>query len=331
MAALPGSLHETTPLGFGTSGLHGGWARRESLRLLAACREQGIRHIDTAPLYGLGCAEEIVGEFLAGCHEPMTVTTKYGLFPARHRRLWETARFLARPIASRAPKIKRLLLSALSRRAAAASASASPRDGPGIFTAAAVRASLENSLRLLRRHRVDVFLLHEALPSDLSDELRRALEDMATAGKIGTWGLGSARQKLLGAMEAPRATFPVLQFDFGVAGGPLAAAPCSMAITHGALAGAARTFPLADGAFLEQLARAVDADLQAPGSMAQLVISAALAANSGGIVLFSSKRAEHIRQLGALLQPGAGAAMRTRGLRALEFFTQAAARGIGPR
>ena len=62
---LLGSRRRTSQFGYGTSGLNGGWSRRSSLALLEAAVDSGIRHSDTAPLYGLGSAEDVVGEFLA--------------------------------------------------------------------------------------------------------------------------------------------------------------------------------------------------------------------------------------------------------------------------
>ena len=48
-------------LGYGTSGLHGGLSKRPSLRLLEAAFDAGVRHFDTAPMYGLGDSEAIGG------------------------------------------------------------------------------------------------------------------------------------------------------------------------------------------------------------------------------------------------------------------------------
>lgn len=306
--ALPGSGRVTTRIGIGTSGLHGGWGRRESLRILDAAYEHGLRHVDTAPLYGLGYAESVVGEFLARHRDDVTVTTKYGLFPPKRRLLWEIGRAVARPVARRVPWLRKRLLSAVSAAtAASAPAAPAPAAGPprSTYSAAAMRASLEHSLRELRRDRIDVFLLHEATERDLDDELRRALEDSVAAGTIGTWGFGSARPKIE-AIVAAGINPPVLQFDFPPDLG------AAFAITHSVLSAGLRRLPVNDREFRAMLANASGIDVEAPGAIPQLLIAAALAANQNGIVLFTSKRVEHIASIASVLSaPGllrAGAA-----------------------
>ena len=47
--------------------------------MLGAAYDAGIRHFDVARSYGYGDAEGVVGEFLRGCSEQVTVTSKFGL------------------------------------------------------------------------------------------------------------------------------------------------------------------------------------------------------------------------------------------------------------
>ena len=69
----------TTALGFGTGGLLRIATRRERRNVLAAAYASGIRHFDTAPIYGFGESERALGEFLRGQRGSVTVTTKFGL------------------------------------------------------------------------------------------------------------------------------------------------------------------------------------------------------------------------------------------------------------
>ena len=55
----------TTRLGYGCSSLMGALGQKESLALLEAAYDAGVRHFDVAPLYGFGQAEGCLGEFLA--------------------------------------------------------------------------------------------------------------------------------------------------------------------------------------------------------------------------------------------------------------------------
>ena len=56
--------------------------RSESMGLLAAAVELGIRHFDVARSYGSGDTEAILGDFLATTNEPCTVTSKCGITAA---------------------------------------------------------------------------------------------------------------------------------------------------------------------------------------------------------------------------------------------------------
>ena len=68
----PGGVLTLAKLGFGTSQLMGRIGRRQSLRLMEVAFAAGIRHFDTAPLYGLGAAEAMVGKFAANKRADIT-------------------------------------------------------------------------------------------------------------------------------------------------------------------------------------------------------------------------------------------------------------------
>jgi aryl-alcohol dehydrogenase-like predicted oxidoreductase len=57
----------------------GGTDRRESIATIRAALDQGINLIDTAPVYGFGVSEEIVGEALEGARAEAVIATKVGL------------------------------------------------------------------------------------------------------------------------------------------------------------------------------------------------------------------------------------------------------------
>lgn len=79
-------LHLTT-IGFGTYALGGenwqwGWGPQDDANSIAAMHrglELGINWIDVAPAYGLGHAEEVVGQAIAGWRGQVTIATKCGL------------------------------------------------------------------------------------------------------------------------------------------------------------------------------------------------------------------------------------------------------------
>jgi aryl-alcohol dehydrogenase-like predicted oxidoreductase len=57
----------------------GGTDQRESIATIRAALDQGINLIDTAPVYGFGVSEEIVGEALEGVRDQAVIATKTGL------------------------------------------------------------------------------------------------------------------------------------------------------------------------------------------------------------------------------------------------------------
>ena len=84
-----------TPLGFGSWAIGGGdWAHgwgpqddREAIAAIERALELGINWIDTAAVYGLGHAEELVGRALEGVTEKPLVFTKCSLVWNHNRRV----------------------------------------------------------------------------------------------------------------------------------------------------------------------------------------------------------------------------------------------------
>lgn len=58
----------------------GGTERSESVRAIRSSYEEGVTSIDTAPIYGQGLSEEIVGEAIKGIpRDKVQILTKYGM------------------------------------------------------------------------------------------------------------------------------------------------------------------------------------------------------------------------------------------------------------
>jgi len=82
---IPGTQLRVSRVGLGTWAM-GGWMwggtdERESVATIRAALEQGINLIDTAPVYGFGVSEEIVGRAVgaAGLRSRAVIATKVGL------------------------------------------------------------------------------------------------------------------------------------------------------------------------------------------------------------------------------------------------------------
>ena len=81
--SLGGSGIKASVIGLGTWAI-GGWAwggtdETKSIEAIQASLEEGINLIDTAPAYGLGLSESVIGKAIAGCREKVILATKCGL------------------------------------------------------------------------------------------------------------------------------------------------------------------------------------------------------------------------------------------------------------
>ncbi|MDU8913513.1 aldo/keto reductase [Aestuariicoccus sp. MJ-SS9] len=137
---------------FGTASLHHLGRDRVQAAHLEAAAAAGFTHFDTAPLYGFGGAERVLGAAFSNT-PGITITTKVGLYPPGGGCEGHTS-MLVRKVGGK-------LWPPLSRAVAD-------------LTVDRARRSLEDSLRRLRRDCVDILLLHEPAPGLLAtDEWQR--------------------------------------------------------------------------------------------------------------------------------------------------------------
>jgi len=154
---------------FGCGRLTGGASKGEALRLVELCLAAGIRHFDTAPSYGLGTAEAVVGQALRGAGPDVRITAKVGSVPPR---LGLAKTWLRRAKRRLTPGAPRLSGTFAPVEAAAIRSTAD-------FRAEAMRRSAERSLALLGR--IDWLLLHESLAEHATPQTVAALETLAAA------------------------------------------------------------------------------------------------------------------------------------------------------
>ncbi|MBL7112905.1 MAG: aldo/keto reductase [Bacteroidales bacterium] len=81
--SLGNSDVKVTPLTFGAWAI-GGWMwggadKSDALQAIRKSIDLGITTIDTAPVYGFGLSEEIVGEAISGIRDQVQILTKFGL------------------------------------------------------------------------------------------------------------------------------------------------------------------------------------------------------------------------------------------------------------
>lgn len=280
---------QTTRLGFGCSGIMGATNQRDSLKLLEAAYEAGIRHFDVAPMYGYGHAEGCLGEFLARHPGEVTVTTKFGIAPPKHSTFLKIGRRIAGPIVRQLPGVKQKL-------ANAASAVTRPSEKPR-FTAAEAKASLDRSLHALRTNHVDLWLLHEAEAHDLTDDsLLSLLESEVGQGTIGSFGVGSTQNSIPALVAERPAYCRVLQYEWSVLSSAIPTTR-TFRVHHSSLTGNFRALHKAlatNKSLCRHWSDSTNTDLNNPEALANLMLKAALVMNPASMILVSSKNPHHI-------------------------------------
>ncbi len=158
---------QVSKVALGTWGLGGGsvWTDKDSTveeakSILDACTDHGINYIDTAPVYGTGVSEQLLGEALKGRREKFILQSKCSLN-------WrcEGGNFHYE------------------------------RDGYTVnndTTAAAVKKDVEESLVRMKTDYMDSVIVHYVCKSFPVEETVSALEDLIKEGKIRTYGLSNS-------------------------------------------------------------------------------------------------------------------------------------------
>jgi len=81
--ALGKSALPVSPIAFGAWAI-GGWMwggadKKDAIRAIHACLDNGVTSLDTAPIYGFGQSEELVGEAIKGKRDSYEILTKCGM------------------------------------------------------------------------------------------------------------------------------------------------------------------------------------------------------------------------------------------------------------
>lgn len=155
---------------FGGDAVWGETDERQAIRTVHRAVELGMVQIDTAPAYGMGKSEEILGRALAGIRDQVILSTKCGLS-------WDIG---------------------------AEGALHVERDGYRIvrnLSAASIRRDLENSLRRLGTDHIDIYYTHWPVPEPYAVPVQETLGElvrMKEEGKIRAIGASNMTAELLG-------------------------------------------------------------------------------------------------------------------------------------
>jgi len=150
-------------VGFGTwvtgGWLWGGANEQESVQAIHCAIDQGISLIDTAPVYGFGRSEEIVGKAIAGKRDKVVLATKCG-------QIWHTSK----------------------------GRHAFDSDGKSIYHylgPESVRYALAQSLRRLHTEYVDIYFIHVPDPTTPAVQTVEELSRLKKQGKIRVIGVSN--------------------------------------------------------------------------------------------------------------------------------------------
>jgi aryl-alcohol dehydrogenase-like predicted oxidoreductase len=283
------------------------------LKLLETAFEEGIRHFDTAPLYGQGEAESLLARFLGSKRDAITITTKFGLRP-------RPIPAVVRPLIPLARAVNRRVVIPVHRRIAQArqqshgtgpepaeavqnqdqiEAKPSHLPSPAIpYTVASLRRELEQSLRKLKTDYIDYYLLHECHDSYLNQPFLAELDALVQEGKIRHYGLGSGRWLSHCILERYPERPWAIQIPDGLTDQDTAwfadHSPCPL-FTHSALRLSLEQGEDATRRLVALWAELTDQDPDRPDLLGELLLQAALAKNPTGCVIFSSRHPRRIQ------------------------------------
>ena len=178
-------------IALGTWGIGGGsvWTDhhttvQETVNLLSACREQGISYIDTAPVYGTGASEELLGQALKGMRHDFVLQTKCSLNWRNEGGNFHYS-----------------------------------RDGYTVNNdtrAEAVKKDVEDSLARMGTDYIDSLIVHYVCKSWPVEETVSALEELVKEGKIRAYGLSNSQPSDLIEYEQAGGMIAVVQEFFSL-------------------------------------------------------------------------------------------------------------------
>lgn len=175
---------KVSALGLGCASLGSRVGRRQSLDMVGLALDSGINFFDTAPLYGEGDSESILGRALRGRRQKIVISTKVGWLPSLPLRLASKSKGLVRYLLEAMPSSRARALQALAQEFIRSQNVVSLRRS-------SILKSVESSLRRLQTDYIDVLLLHKTPSSQELEETLATLDSLVDQGKVRTYGISS--------------------------------------------------------------------------------------------------------------------------------------------
>jgi aryl-alcohol dehydrogenase-like predicted oxidoreductase len=158
----------------------GGTDERPAIEAIQRSIDLGVTAIDTAPIYGFGLSETIVGRAIAGRREQVTLLTKFGLSwgDPGERKFWESPGIDGKPVKVFNDARKQTVI-----------------------------RECEESLRRLGTDCIDLYQQHRPDPQTPLEESLSALETLLRDGKIRAAGVSNFPLELL---DSARRRMPIV-------------------------------------------------------------------------------------------------------------------------
>lgn len=171
-------------LGGGSVWTDGDSTVEDTIQLLEACKEAGINYIDTAPVYGTGVSETLLGEALKTRREDFIVQTKCSLNWRGDGGNFHYS-----------------------------------RDGYTVnndTSYKAIKQDVEDSLKRMQLDYIDCLIVHYVCKSWPVEETVKALEELVQEGKIRAYGLSNSQPEDLEAYMQAGGHVSVVQEFFSI-------------------------------------------------------------------------------------------------------------------
>jgi aryl-alcohol dehydrogenase-like predicted oxidoreductase len=207
------SQNNSPRLGYGCVKLTSFSSNKKAKQILTFLYDNGMRWFDTAPLYGNGYSERILGGFIKSLSKndraQLKVVTKFGLGP-------DKIKFLPIDIALKLNKLNKLQKRTIKNNSFVIEKEVQSIVTRRIFDFEKIQKQLDNSLINLGIEQLHGYIGHELIPDFLDDDTKKYLFNSKQDGKILNLGIGVNSTSILSIVNSKTLNdWEILQYEAG--------------------------------------------------------------------------------------------------------------------